>query len=72
MLTGRADALAEDGAAWLRALVDELEVPRLGEYGLGVAHVADVVAQAKRASSMQGNPVALTDEELGGALRAAL
>jgi len=71
MLTGRADALPEDGAAWLGALVDELEVPRLGEFGLTVGHVADVVAQAKRASSMQGNPVALTDEELGEALRAA-
>jgi alcohol dehydrogenase class IV len=71
MLTGRADALPEDGAVWLRALVDELEVPRLGEFGLAVGQVADVVAQAKRASSMQGNPVALTDEELGEALRAA-
>ena len=72
MLTGRSDALPEDAATWLRALVDELEVPRLGEYGLGNEQVADVVAQAKRASSMQGNPVALTDEELGAALRVAI
>jgi hypothetical protein len=36
------------------------------------ADVPDLVALAKRASSMQGNPVTLTDEELAEALRAAL
>jgi alcohol dehydrogenase class IV len=36
------------------------------------ADVPSIVAQAKRASSMQGNPVELTDEELVDALQAAL
>ena len=72
MVTGRADALAEDGVEWLAALVQELEVPRLGEYGVRAADVGGVVEQAKRASSMQGNPVALTEEELAAALGAAL
>jgi hypothetical protein len=31
-----------------------------------------VVTQARRASSMQGNPVVLTESELAGTLRAAL
>ena len=71
-VTGRADALAEDGVDWLAALVEELGVPRLGTYGLRAADVGGVVEQAKRASSMQGNPVALDEEELAGALGAAL
>jgi len=72
MVTGCADALAEDGVEWLAALVEELEVPRLGEYGVRAGDVGGVVEQAKRASSMQGNPVALTEEELAAALGAAL
>jgi alcohol dehydrogenase class IV len=47
-------------------------VPRLAAYGVSIEDVPNVVAQAKRASSMQGNPVVLTDDELGEALRAAM
>ena len=72
VLTGRADAVAEDGVDWLAALVEELAVPRLGTYGVRTSDVGGVVEQAKRASSMQGNPVALSDEELAEALGAAL
>ena len=61
-----------DGVAALHSLVEELKVPRLGAYGLRSEDVPNVVAQAKRASSMQGNPVALTDEELVRALETAL
>jgi alcohol dehydrogenase class IV len=72
LITRRSDARAEDGAAWMQALVAELRVPSLGTFGVGGADVGALVAQAKRASSMQGNPVVLTDEELGEVLRAAL
>ena len=72
LLTGRADARAEDGVAWLRALVDELEVPRLSAYGIRHDDVAAIAARARRASSMQGNPIVLTDDELCEALGAAL
>jgi alcohol dehydrogenase class IV len=71
-MTGNRSARAEDGAAWLAALVEELRVPRLSAYGLGAEDVATVVAQARRASSMQGNPIALSEDELGAALRAAV
>lgn len=63
-LTGRADARAEDGVAWLRALVEELRIPPLRTYGLGEADVDALVEQASRASSMKANPIALTGEEL--------
>jgi alcohol dehydrogenase class IV len=72
LLTGRADAQAEHGVAWLQMLVEELGVPRLGTYGVRREDVDAVVAQARRASSMQGNPIALTEAELGEVLRAAL
>jgi alcohol dehydrogenase class IV len=72
LLTGRADARAEDGVAWLAALVEELGVPGLGAYGVRAADVGAVVEQATRASSMQGNPVVLTADELAETLSAAL
>ena len=72
ILTGRSEARAEEGAAWLRELVEELEVPPLSAYGVAAGDVPRIGEPAPRASSMQGNPVALTDEELAEALRAAL
>ena len=69
---GDSHATVLDGVAALHGLVEELKVPRLGAYGMRSENVPSVVAQAKRASSMQGNPVALTDAELAGALEAAL
>jgi alcohol dehydrogenase class IV len=72
ILTGRASATADDAGPWLRALVDELEVPPLARYGLTRASVDRIVENAKRASSMQGNPIVLTSDELTATLEAAL
>jgi Alcohol dehydrogenase, class IV len=71
-LTGRADARAEDAAVWLRALVDDLGIPKLAEYGVNSADIGRVVEKARVASSMRGNPVELTDEELGEVLSSAV
>jgi alcohol dehydrogenase class IV len=72
IITGQPHADVFEGVAALNDLVEELKVPRLGAYGVREADVPSIVAQAKRASSMQGNPVELTDEELVDALQAAL
>jgi alcohol dehydrogenase class IV len=72
ILTGRAGARAEDAAPWLAELVDELRVPSLSHYGLTASAIQDLVPKARRASSMQGNPIVLTDDELTATLEAAL
>ena len=72
MLTGHPNASAADGVAWVRETCELLEIPPLGQYGVGPADVPGLVAQAKQASSMKGNPVVLLDEELAGILQAAL
>ncbi|HEX8441566.1 iron-containing alcohol dehydrogenase [Archangium sp.] len=64
LLTGRADARAEEGIAWVKELCQALAVPGLGRYGLTEAEVPRLVARAKAASSMKANPLVLTDEEL--------
>jgi alcohol dehydrogenase class IV len=72
LLTGDSSARAQDGIAWLAELVDELALPGLAAYGVARADIPRIVEQARRASSMQGNPIALTDEELAEALSAAI
>jgi alcohol dehydrogenase class IV len=71
-LTGRPDARAEDGAAWLRKLLEELEIPRLATYGVHADQVGHIVEKARKASSMRGNPIELTDAELSEVLRSAI
>jgi alcohol dehydrogenase class IV len=71
LLTSRSGATVEDGIAWIRETINLLGVPRLGTYGLRPEHADDIVAKAKKASSMQGNPVVLNDDELHAVLAAA-
>ena len=72
IVTGNHAARAEDAAAWLEALVEELAVPRLTTYGVTSEDITRVVAAARQASSMQGNPIVLTDDELTEAFRVAI
>jgi alcohol dehydrogenase class IV len=58
--------------AWVRDLCQALEVRGLGHYGLSAGDIPALVAKAKAASSMRGNPVQLSDEELGDVAMRAL
>ena len=71
-LTGQAHATAADGIAFVQALADELAVPGLGSYGMTGEHIPDLVGKAAAASSMKGNPLALTTAELTEILERAL
>jgi alcohol dehydrogenase class IV len=72
VLTGRREARAEDGLAWLEAAVAALGVPGLASAGLGPDDAEEVTAATARASSTRGNPVELTPDELHAAFAAAL
>lgn len=72
ILTGQPEATAADGVAWVESLCTDLAVPPLADFGLVEAAFAEVVAQSQRASSMKGNPIPLTDEELTKILEQAI
>ena len=72
IVTGRHGAAAEDGLAWVRDLCQALDVRGLGQHGLSAGEIPALVAKAKAASSMRGNPVQLSDEELGDVVMRAL
>ena len=70
LLTGQADAAADDGIEWVRRLSTDLSIPGLRTYG--VTDSSDLVERAANASSMKANPVVLSAAALHNILRAAL
>jgi len=72
ILTGREHAAAEDGVGGVRGLARRLAVPSLGDLGFTASQTDEAVSKARQASSMKGNPVALTEEELAVIYRNAL
>jgi alcohol dehydrogenase class IV len=72
ILTGRTDARPEDAADWVGELGEALSIPRLSAHGLDASALETAVAQSRKASSMRGNPIPLTDDELHRILEDAL
>ena len=72
LLCGRSEASVEDGIDWVRALSAELSIPGLGAWGLTESDLPGVAEKAVKASSMQANPLPLTEDELIAVVRAAL
>jgi alcohol dehydrogenase class IV len=64
LLTGRPQATAEDGVRWTAEICRKLEIPPLRAYGVTEADIPILVEKAAQASSMKGNPIVLTPEEL--------
>lgn len=71
LLTGRSDAAPADGVAWVTDLVAALDIPPLSRYGLTEADFPALIDASARASSMQGNPVELTGDQMAAILHRA-
>jgi alcohol dehydrogenase class IV len=72
ILTGNQKATASDGVKWVQELCTALAVPPLATYGVTEADFPALVEKAAVASSMKGNPIKLTTEEMTEILRRAL
>jgi alcohol dehydrogenase class IV len=64
LLTADPGAAIEDGIGWVRHTLTLLAIPGLGAFGLAPEHAGAIAAQALRSSSMRGNPVTLTEDDL--------
>ncbi len=71
LATGRADAGAEDGVAWVASLNKTLGIKGLNALGVAAEAYSAVVEKARHASSMKGNPISLEAKELMGVLEKA-
>jgi alcohol dehydrogenase class IV len=64
LLTHDPIADAELGVCWVKELCASLKVPSLRAYGLRPDQFPELVEKAAKASSMKGNPIVLTSEEM--------
>jgi alcohol dehydrogenase class IV len=72
LLTDDEDAMPIDGVRWVQDLVDKLDIPHLGVYGVSRDSIPMLVEKSARASSMKGNPIQLTKKEMEAILDQAL
>ena len=72
ILTGRAAASADDGVKWITELCATLQIPPLRLYHINAEDVPTLCEKAASASSMKGNPLPLTSNELREILESAL
>jgi alcohol dehydrogenase class IV len=64
IVTGRENADLEDGLQWIKSISMQMFVPGLEDFGITETDFPAIVEKSKKASSMKGNPIALTDNEL--------
>lgn len=72
MLTGDVKATPETGAQWILDLCEELQIPTLSDLGVTPDDFNNLARNSANASSMKGNPIKLTHDELMAILEAAL
>jgi len=63
-ITGDSQASVDNGLAWIENLCGELHIPHLSEMGIERKDFPEIVEKSEKASSMKGNPIVLTKEEL--------
>jgi alcohol dehydrogenase class IV len=72
LLIGTPRATAHDGVSWMQALCAALDVPPLSAHGVTEGDFPLIIEKAAKSSSMKGNPVKLTVEEMEEILKRAL
>jgi alcohol dehydrogenase class IV len=72
LLTGKPGVSVQDGLAWIGETIALLGVPGLAAFGLGPGQADDIAAKAMTSSSMQGNPVPLSQGQLKAVFLEAL
>jgi alcohol dehydrogenase class IV len=72
ILVGDHRARALDGVKWVEETCSAMKIPGLGNYGLIEQFLPDVIEKSAKASSMRGNIVPLTSQDMWKVLAAAL
>ena len=68
LVTEVTEKTVEGLVEWVRDICHTLKVPSLSEFGLKESEFSIAVAKSQNSSSMKGNPITLTDEELAAIL----
>ncbi len=71
LLTGHCDESPQNGVAWLEESCRRMKIPSLSKFGVTPDLIPELIPKAQRASSMKGNPIELTMDELNGIMASA-
>jgi alcohol dehydrogenase class IV len=71
LLTGLATAEPEDGVTFVEDLCRTLQIPRLRDFSIPRTALPDIATKAAQSSSMKGNPVSLSQQQLTDILETA-
>lgn len=63
-VTGVENATIEEGIEWIASLCKNMKIPRLSELGIKKTHFTTIIEKSKNSSSMKGNPIQLTEQEM--------
>jgi alcohol dehydrogenase class IV len=72
ILTGNNSSSALNGVEWIRELVTLMKIPPLSMFGINETDFPEIVSRSLSASSMKGNPVVLTDNDIMAIIKMAL
>lgn len=72
LLTGDASAKIEQAVQWVRQINDQLTILPLRTFRMTEADLPALIEKGQKASSMRGNPITLSPDELGEILLRAL
>ncbi len=64
IITKNNEAKGEDGVAWIRKLCLEMKVSRLADFGISKDDFKVIAEKSSTSSSMQGNPIKLSMDDL--------
>ncbi len=72
LITGDMNATAQTAMDWIDETSQIFQIPSLGTHGIIAGDFGTIIEQSSQSSSMKGNPIQLTSEELERILRSAL
>ncbi|MDV6250810.1 iron-containing alcohol dehydrogenase [Vibrio sp. EA2] len=64
LVTGRTNAHEHDGVLWVKMVLDKLELPSLGQFGVCQTSFEQVASDALKSVAIKGNPLPLNQERL--------
>ncbi len=64
LVTDRSNANEQDGVLWVSMVLDKLELPSLGEFGVCQTSFEQVAKDALKSMAIKGNPLPLNQERL--------
>jgi alcohol dehydrogenase class IV len=72
LLSGNPDATAEAAIYWVRNFCSHANIQPLSSFGLTESHFSRIIEKGLKASSMKGNPITLSRDELRNILQSSL